>query len=273
MTIADFAEHAAALRQSVAEYHTPGVYRGLHVTIDLTNAQGRWELVVLALLLAARVSEAVAEYAFVLLREGGLLSFGRVLAQTPVDMIRMREILEAEYRALIDRSCKISAIYSNARLLEQSYRGDLQNAYLQHTHQGAACDGKSASLNLLRSLRQLHQINNRAAWICRTMAEAGLWVNLPPEATAYYDRHVRCALYRLGLIDDTSVSGAVSNNSEVAVRELFGGDTIPLYRMGRFLCLPADPDLCTAKCAVTRFCRYWAESRTLNNTDPVNVRI
>jgi hypothetical protein len=37
----------------VEGFETPGSYKGLHIEIDLTRRQGRWELLALAVLLAA----------------------------------------------------------------------------------------------------------------------------------------------------------------------------------------------------------------------------
>jgi hypothetical protein len=247
------------------EYATPKRYTGMNVTIDLTTQQGRWELVVLALLLAARISETVAEHTFHLLRECGLLVFDRVLKQGLADVTQTQEILQTEYRALINRNRKVMAIYANAKWLKEHYQGDIQNIYdscfnVTTTQSEDAADlyeeeATSAGKELTRCLRQLHQIDNRARWICRVMKEAELWPLVPVESTIYFDRHVRCVLQRQGLVSSGPLKDQLQD-AEDAIGYLFGGDTIGLYRLGKYLCQKHDPALCKEKCCLYESCGY-----------------
>ena len=76
-----------------------GYYRGRRLVIDLNNAEGRAQMLVLANLLAARVAEHVAESTFMALGAAGLLDRDRLLAGSAADRERALEILRDTYRA------------------------------------------------------------------------------------------------------------------------------------------------------------------------------
>jgi endonuclease III len=256
---AELSELAGLVRSSVAGLVAPGRYTGLRVEIDLENRQGRWELLVLGVLLAARVSEEVAEAAFDALRQEGLLVWPEVMGGSADDQARLSEVLVREYRAVIDRERKAAAIKANAALLAEQWQGDLHAIYTALVEEPVAqgtSDVAAASQQLLRALRQFRQIDTRARWICRVCREAGIWPLLAEEVTVYYDRHVRLALQRLGLLKETGLWPAIRRDMEAQVSALFGFDTASLYKLGRFLCLPSDLRLCRSKCLAYPYCAY-----------------
>lgn len=263
MTEQSTLELAPLVTACTQEYATSGLYTGMNITIDLTTQQGRWELVVLALLLAARISESVVERTFQLLRESGLLEYERVLIQRLTDVTQTQEILQAEYRALINRNRKVMAIYSNAKWLADYYDGDIQRIYdscypeedvddpTMATEEAAA----DAASELIRRLRKLQQIDSRARWISRVMLEAELWPQVPVAATVYFDRHVRCVLQRLGVIATGQLQDQL-HAAEEAIEALFNNDTIGLSRLGKYVCQKHDPVLCAQKCCLYEYCSY-----------------
>lgn len=242
------AERVRLLAQGL---ETPGFFQGLQVQIDLTNPQGRWELLALGVLLAARLSETVAETAFEALRRHGLLDLGVMLEKRPEDMRQLSEVLGVEYRGIVDRGKKASALYENAQRLHELYDDDLNTLYEQ----------SHASARVVGLLQQFKQIHNRARWVCRCMHEAGLWTDLSKGEILYCDAHVRRALARLGLVDNSQTWAVVKEQMQSVVEEIFDGDTSSLYRLGRYMCLSSGPQPCNNECSLTDLCPYTRSHR------------
>jgi endonuclease III len=240
------AERVCGLVQGL---ETPGLFQGLQVQIDLTNSQGRWELLVLGVLLAARVSEAVAETTCEALRQNGLLDLGRMLQMREQDMHRLGEVLGAEYRGIVDRGKKGMALYENAQRLHDVYGGDLNRLYEQ----------SYASREVVQALQEFRQIHTRARWVCRCMHEAGLWTSLSRSEMLYCDAHVRRALVRLGLVDGTKAWAVVKEEIQGVVDRVFDGDTTCLYRLGRYKCLSSEA--CNPRCSLVDLCSYMQSGR------------
>ncbi|MGI6081586.1 MAG: hypothetical protein ACOYEP_01760 [Limnochordia bacterium] len=225
---------------------TPGFYKGLHIQIDLTNPQGRWELLVLAVLLAARVSESVAETAFEALQRHGLLDLERMRLMRSQDTHQVGEILHGEYRGIVDRGKKAAALFANAQMLHDIYDGDLNRLY----------ELGRTSAEVVPMLQQFKQIHTRARWLCRSMHEAGLWTDLAKDEVVFLDSHVRRALSRLGLVDNNQAWPRLKQEMYKVITDLFDGDTTCLYRLGRYVCSVIEPETCNGQCPLRDICLY-----------------
>lgn len=216
--------------------------------IQLGTAQGRFELLALAVLHAARVREHIAEATFLELRRRGLLELGRIARWLPEDLAELGEVLRVHYKALADKNRKMEAIFHNARILRDSFGGELENA---------CHPGKVAPEVTIRALQGFWQIKDKAYWICREMRRHGVWGDLDPGACHAVDIHVKLALWRLGLAGwDASHLGEVSaRDCQETLRRWFA-DSLPVYLQGIRLCSRWNPRLCRKQCRVIDFCRW-----------------
>lgn len=212
--------------------------------VDLRTTQGRWELVVLAVLTGARVREEVAVRTFRALRQQGLLRF-EVLSTDEDARAGVHEVFHRHYRALGDRRAKADALIENARRLVDEWQGDLNNLYLDSLKDGG----------LASRLRQFAQIDRMALWVCRTLKVRGIWPAAPIEDCLYIDRPVRLPLERLPL----GYGGLEEERARRAlelIEELFEGDVFPLYLQGTSLCAQDDVETCLSECPVAPWCRF-----------------
>lgn len=219
------------------------------VLIDLSTKEGKRDLLVIALLRGARVTEEVVEATFNQLKGEGLLSSDRLLTKDSRAKQSIRRIFEKTYKALGHREAKVEALFDNAQLLQSAWDGDLQKLY----------ETASGDDELIGALQQFRQINRMAYWICRTMYIHGIWPKVGPDARRYVDRPVRLPLQRLGIIDPMdSTSGFRHSVEEVdqAVGKWFAGDVVPLYLHGSQLCVKDDLNVCLAKCPVSTWCAF-----------------
>lgn len=229
-----------------------GIYRSSDVLIDLNAPQGRSEMLVLAVLKAAKIREGVAEKAFLALRSEGLLAQERLVEADPADIERVETILREQYRAQISKRAKTEALFQNQRRLVEDWGGDLHHVYLAHRGDGSA---------IVTSLQQFQQIASRAVWLCREMAAAGVWKGLAPESTAYLDIHVRQPLFRLGLAKTCKGTSWENIRQECmyAIDQYFDGDLIALARHGSTLCRQEALHVCQTECTVNRACSFWQD--------------
>ena len=219
------------------------------IRVDLRTAQGRWELMVFAVLTGARVREEVAVKTFRALRQKGLLRF-EVLATDEDARAGVHEVFQRHYRALADRPAKADALVENARRLVDEWQGDLNNLYLASLKDGG----------LVRELQRFAQIDRMALWICRTLKVRGIWPAAPREDCLYVDRSVRLPLERLPL----GYGGLEEERSRRAlelIEELFEGDVLPLHLQGASLCAQDDVETCLGECPVAPWCRFPREAR------------
>ncbi len=221
------------------------------VTVDLTSAQGRWELLVLALLRAARVNEAVANRTFATLKREELLCLRELSAESTALRMRIDAVFESRYRALGRREDKVNALFKNAKLLVDRWDGDLSNLYV------AAGDDRE----LIRLLQEFHQVKRIALWVVRTLRVHGVWVDAGVSASAYMDRWVRLPESRLGLSDaphggDERSAPIQTELTAAMVNELFNGDVLPVFLQGYSLCAQNDPEVCLAECPVASWCSF-----------------
>ena len=233
----------------------PPVFDAGPVRIDLSEPQGRWELLVLAMLRAARVREEIAARTFQALKDESLLDL-RLLAKGEAETRRRVErVLDRHYKALGSRQAKAEAIVENARLLVNEWGGDLARLY----------DAGAGDEELLRRLQRFRQINRVALWICRTLRAHGIWQGIGPQASRFLDRTVSTpvARLRLGSLPGEGEEGLqrvdlrrLADATESVVESHFGGDVIWLYSHGYSLCLQNDPNVCYAECPVSPWCTF-----------------
>lgn len=220
------------------------------LTVDLSSAQGRWELLVLAVLRGARVRERSVEDTFTALAERGLTDLERLAAAEPKTEAELSDVFATHYRALTSRQAKVEALMANANLLKSEYDGDLHNLYLAHKDNPEA---------IIKALQRFKQVGQVAYWICRTLKVHGIWPDLGPEATQYLDRHTDLPLERLGVRAPFDEQRPGSTTTRFAAAHL-AGDTVPLYLQGLLLCSKEDVSTCRFECALAPECRYWRKA-------------
>lgn len=208
------------------------------VRIDLGTAQGRWELLVLAVLLGARVTRRSVADTFGALRDEGLLELSAIADPSEAALRRAESILESTYRALGHKSGKLAAIVHNAGTVRDQWNGDVHDLYVGLL----GPDGIDEDA-LLRSLKSLKHIKRLAYWVCRTMKAHGLWRELGTEAVRYHDSQSRLPLERLAL-PTRPAEGHVPVN------------VLPYYLQGVHLCAENDPATCHAECPVAKWCSF-----------------
>lgn len=218
-------------------------------TIDLSEAEGRWELLVLGFLRAARVKEEIAVATFEALKDEGLLALEQLVPEKTVQRERVNQVFEQTYRALGRREDKVDALFFNAHLLVTRWNGDLNHLYEAARH----------DRELVDSLQCFRQVKRIALWVARTLRVHGVWPEAGGEACRYYDRWVRLTVNRLNLSDtqgeERSFQGQ-AEETEAAVEELFGGDVLPVYLHGYSLCAQNDPQVCLTECPVASWCTF-----------------
>lgn len=242
-----FAQVAQQLR--TAWRHGAGTSRFVAgpVSIDLATPQGRWELLVFAILAAARVQEHVVQCTWIALHEAGLLEPTRLANASRGDKMALKRILSQTYRALISKDAKADALMRGARHLLDQWGGDLNNIY--HAHAGD-------DVALLEAIREFRQLHLGASWLCRVMQCHGQWPSVGPLATQHIDVHVRRVLLRLGMLEPASIWSEYRNACLHLIDTHFGGETAPLYLQGRELCQAEDVKVCQTRCSVYAWCVY-----------------
>lgn len=223
--------------------------------VDLTTAQGRWELLALALLRAARVREEVVAATFSALREAGLLNLERLAKGGDAVRREVERHFALHYKALGSKEAKIDALIANARRLKDVWGGDLNNLY----------EAASGDEELLAELRRFRHVNRIALWVCRTLRAHGVWPRVGPRASAYHDRAVRTPVERLRLAEtdgsepfelEVDSGQRRAEKTEAVVASWFAGDVLCLYLHGSTLCLQDDPNVCYAQCPVSSWCSF-----------------
>lgn len=214
-------------------------------SVNLSTAQGRWELVVLAILSGARIRDEVIAETFRTLRRRGLLRLEVLLR--PEARQEVHNVFQRHYRALGDRRAKAEALVENARYLVERWNGDLSNLYLAARERGSG---------LVPELRKLAQIDRMALWICRSLKVRGIWPEVSNEECRYVDRSVRLPLERLpvGYGDENGEERA--RRALALVDALFEGDILPLHLQGESLCAQDDVVTCLGECPVAPWCRF-----------------
>jgi len=249
---------AKQVREAAATIQDSTTYEGFYVHIDLTAPQGRWELLALAVLLAARVSETVAEITFQSLKDRGLLDLWRLYQASATDIQQVHEIIALEYRAFTPRERKAEALIHNAGLLINGYDGDLDNIYRSYLagRRETVDNRKGVGLpGLSKMIAQFTQVGQRSRWLCRTMHEAGLWTQAELGDRYFIDNHVYRAALRLGLITAHTPWTLAKEEIDEVVARLFEGDPIYLYKLGRYFCLPAKGQKECWPCPCRKNCR------------------
>lgn len=251
--VPDGAEQLVKVLKEIWQTNTGNhVYTAPGLVIDLGNPEGRSEMLAFATLLAARTREGVAEQTFLALRAAGLLRPERLAAGDASDRQAVLTILRTEYRAVVDKESKMTALFNNQSRLKSEWAGDLHNIYLDHI---------GDDIGLIKALQSFSHLKRRALWLAREMKVQGVWPTLGTQATEFNDSHVRRVLDRLGFTrTDSHNSWEVARREcEQIVQDWFAGDVIPLYLHGSRLCVHDDPGVCAAQCPVRASCSFWAE--------------
>gem|GEM_PF-2297430 len=229
--------------------------------VDLAAPSGRWELLVLAVLLGARVTNRVVERTFATLRNQGLLDLERLACGGEGLRHALEEVFRTEYHALGNKAGKIEALIDNARRLVEVWDGDLHAIYLaarkrvqeepasrEATATGqpgpvAAAEHGVDEKMLIQSLQEFKHVKQLAFWVCRTLKAHGIWRDLGPWATGYHDRYTRLPLERLGIEHDS-----FDLRSQAGV--------MALYLQGYNLCSQDDVKVCLNECPVAAWCSF-----------------
>lgn len=216
--------------------------------VDLRTAQGRWELVVLAVLMGARARHEVIAETFHALRERDLIRL-EVLAGGEV-RDGVHQVFQTQYRALCDRRSKADALVENARYLVHTWNGELNNVYAASLER---------DVDLVRELQRFIQIDRMALWICRTMKVCGIWPDVRDADCCYIDRSVRLPLERLPMKYE-GLEEERARRALALIDQLFAGDVLPLHLQGSLLCAQDDVETCLSECPVASWCRFPKEA-------------
>lgn len=216
------------------------------VTVDLSTAEGRWHLLVLAVLRGARVRERVVEETFAALIQRDLIDFGRLVRADHATKSRLLSVLSQTYRALGNREAKVEAFIANAAILQREYAGDLHNVYL-------AVQGEATPL--IQSLQRFKQVGRVAYWICRTLKVHGIWPDVGAEATQFLDRSTDLPLQRLGIVDKDQEERSGRAALRFVVQHL-RGDVTPLHLQGLVLCSQGEAAVCLSECPLASRCPF-----------------
>lgn len=214
--------------------------------IDLTSTQGRFELLILAVLMGARVSQRVIDDTFEALKDKGLLDLEVLATATPGTRSDLEAIIQERYRALTSKAAKVDALLYNASHLQRNWRGDLNTIYDTH---------KGDPTQMLRALRQFRHISRMALWICRTMCAHGIWKDIDPSLTWYFDRASNLPLRRLGYVSGDGDTQRYADLQAV-ISDFFDSELLYLYLHGTVLCSLDDIDTCWSRCPVATWCSY-----------------
>lgn len=218
---------------------------GAGAAIDLGTAQGRFELLVLAILYGARVREEVAEKAFLALRGAHLLSLEELSSPSFNRRQELLAVLETHYRALANKVQKVEAVAACATRLASCYGGDAARLY---------SPGEPWE-ETVRRLSSFPHIRGRAFWICREMRRAGIWPEIDPAAGMVADRPVREALWRLGFAGrETRAAREVPAAEYQRLLWRYFRDPLPAFYQGSQLCAQRSSSICACTCKVSAYC-------------------
>lgn len=220
------------------------------VVIELGKAQGRFELLCLAVLTGAKVQPQVALKTFVRLRETGLFDLGTLLSRSSECEAEILGVLEKEYRALTVKSQKAAAFVRNARLVAERYDGDLLAVY----DPGGETDVEEAGNRTVEKLQFFSHINSRAYWFCREMRRFGLWPRIAPRSGHAIDYPVRLALWRLNLVGEGLEATEWLRPADCVEMAKALPDLLPFFYQGERRCKHPDGGRCRDGCQVSGFC-------------------
>lgn len=220
------------------------------IAIELGSAQGRFELLCLAVLTGAKVQPDVALKTFLRLRQSGLLRFEDLLSRPSQREAEILALLEKDYRALAVKAQKAAAFVRNARVLSERYGGDLLAVH----EPGADADPEEAGRITVEKLQFLSHISSRAYWICREMRRYGLWPNIAPRTGHALDFSVRLSMWRLGLAGQYSDAANDVRPAEYQEVAKALPDLLPFFYQGECRCKSAEGGRCHEGCPVSDFC-------------------
>lgn len=249
----DRARNIARLLGSIADSGSgmmpqKGLVPCLHEHIDLSTAQGRWELLALAVLYGAPVKEDVAERAFLGLRSAGLLDLHVLAPAGEGTMQAVLRCLKETYFARTSKEQKAQALRSNGQLLLQRWGGDLMQLY---------CEAEADGDLVISHLTEFHHVRKRAPWIALMMCRGGLW-SLPTGHICFVESGVRTALAKLTITRKRPVREGELTDKECdyVIQRYFQGDASGLAYLGRTSCKRESLADCTP-CRLRPLCGVW----------------
>lgn len=213
--------------------------------INLTTADGCFELLLYAILLGAKVQQSVVSTTFWHLRQAGLTAINRLVE--PGAVIKVLSVLSRYYRALTPRQRKAESLVQAAVRVQSDYGGDIRQVYGRH----------HMDTDVVTTLRQFAGIDQRAYWYCREMKYAGVWPDLDKKACLAVDNDVKIPLWFLGFVgaDLFFLRDIRSSDCLKVVSDYFAGDVLPLVALARRGCHFGDSDLCQTRCSVFEMCQ------------------
>ncbi|WP_324669606.1 hypothetical protein [Geochorda subterranea] len=227
-------------------------------TIDPTCAQGRWELLALAVLLGAPVPRDAAEATFCQLRAQGLLDLTAAARSAPEWAEAVEEVMTRSYRGRVDRGLQRRRLAAAAQGVQTRWAGDLDGVW------EAAGRDAGRAVTLLRE--GIGGIDRMAAWLVREMGRLGVWPGAHRHAAAFFaDPFLREAAVNLGLVTPAQASGSrphLERRLRDVVSRHFAGDSTVLSSHGRAFCHARNPAVCLSRCPVSRYCRAWDGGHT-----------
>ncbi|WP_324715903.1 hypothetical protein U7230_11085 [Carboxydochorda subterranea] len=215
-------------------------------SLDVTGPEGRWQLLALAVLLAAPVPWARVEETFCALRRKGLLEVGDVARATVSWQQEVDHVLARSYRGPVRRDHQRQRLTVAASTVCLEWGGDPGVVWEK------AGQRPEATVRLLR--QSLDGIDRMASWIVREMGRLGVWADAHRHVAAFYpDPYLRRAVHNLGLGDGRARPPVL----KALVIRHFGGDSTILSSQGRALCGAGSIGTCLSRCPVARYCRAW----------------
>lgn len=237
---------ASLLRQYWADRPPVSVLERYGEQVDVSTPQGRWELLVLAILSAAPLPRFRVEETFCALRRFGLLEFQAVCRGGSEWARSVDEVMETTYRGRVRRVERRERLQQAAAILQERFQGDL-NRLWEHAQRQP-----DAAVQLVRS--HFHGLARSAAWLVREMGRLGQW----PEAHRHpavqvTDSYVRKVLVNLGIASPSSPVRVV----QTVVNRHFRGESWVLFSHGKDRCGRRSLGVCLRHCPITNLCRAW----------------
>ncbi|HEY8425591.1 MAG TPA: hypothetical protein VIK73_06215 [Limnochordales bacterium] len=222
-------------------------------TVDAGCAQGRWELLALAVLLGAPVPRDAAEATFCQLRAQGLLDLRMAARASPEWAEAVEAVMTRCYKGRVDRGLQRRRLAAAAQVVQTRWEGDLDRVW------DAADRDPGRTVAMLREA--IGGIDRMAAWLVREMGRLGAWPGAHRHAAAFFaDPFLREAAAKLGFVTPDEASGSrtrLERRLRDVVSRHFAGDSTVLSSHGRAFCHARNPAVCLSRCPVSRYCRAW----------------
>lgn len=218
------------------------------LALDLSNPQGRFGLLIYAILSGARVRPSHLRRTFLELQEAHLVDSARLALGSELDKETVLGIFESRYRALTQYERKAEALLAVGKKVETEYAGDIGRLY-------SLCAGRAGEV--LSAIRGFPGIDHQAYWFCREMKLEGIWPDLDNSACLAVDNEIKFPLWYLGFVGRGSyfIRDVSAEECLEAIQIYFAGDPLPLLYKSRSLCQYGDSQLCQQACSSSEECQ------------------